>query len=171
MSSSLHLRALAATLLLSAAGLAAHAQTPRNEAPVSAAAPTDQPLALASTEAGASLREFDRLIAPAVKQARKTLPHAKKRFLAGLPAGQAFFLTTRIFDSNGNYEQVFIRVKDWSGTTVQGLISSELNLVQQYQAGQLIRFPEKAILDWTIATPDGGEEGNFVGKFIDSLQH
>ncbi len=170
MSTSSFFRALAATLLLSAASLAAQAQTLRNDIPVSAAAPTDQPLALAGTEAVRELREFDRLIAPAVKEARKTLPQAKKRFLAGLPAGQAFYLTTRIFDANGNHEQVFIRVKDWSGAGIEGRISNELRLVQQYQAGQLIRFPEKAILDWTIVTPDGSEEGNFVGRFIDSLQ-
>lgn len=163
--------ALVAALLLAAAGFTAQAQQPRNAAPVSAAAPTDQPLNLTNTEAGQELAQFEKLLAPAVKQARKTLPQAKKRFLAGLPSGQTFFLTTRIFDADGRFEQVFIRVKDWSGTTVTGLISNELNLVQQYKTGQTIRFPEKAILDWTITSADGREEGNFVGKLIDSLQN
>lgn len=141
------------------------------QAPAAAAAPTDQPQLLAGTEVVQSLQQFDKLIAPAVKQARKTLPAAKKRFAAGLPAGQAFYLTTRIFDADGKYEQVFVRVQAWRGATVQGRISNELNLVQQYQSGQVISFPESAVLDWTITTADGGEEGNFVGKLIDSLQN
>ncbi|NVO32630.1 DUF2314 domain-containing protein [Hymenobacter lapidiphilus] len=136
-----------------------------------AAAPTDKPRTVAGTDADQSLREFDKLIAPAVKQARRTLPAAKKRFLAGLPAGQAFYLTTRIFDADGKYEQVFIRVQEWTGATARGLISNELNLVQQYQPGQSISLPESAVLDWTITTADGREEGNFVGKLIDSLQN
>lgn len=147
----------------------AHAQSGRNDAPLATSAPTDQPLTLIG-ESASSLQEFDRLIAPAVKQARKTLPKARQRFSAGLPAGQVFFLTTRIFDADGRYEQVFVRVKNWSGNTVQGLISNELNVVQQYQPGQLITFPTAAVLDWTISTADGREEGNFVGKLLDSLQ-
>lgn len=144
--------------------------TVRGQAPA-AAAPTDQPLLLTGTDAEQSLRAFSKLIAPAVKQARKTLPAAKKRFVTGLPAGQVFYLTTRLFDADGQYEQVFVRVQAWKGTTVQGRISNELNLVRQYQPGQVISFPESAVLDWTITTADGGEEGNFVGKLIDSLQN
>ena len=61
-----------AALLLS--GQTALAQQPRNDAPLAATAPTDRPIALAGTSAEAGLREFDKLIAPAVKQARRTLP-------------------------------------------------------------------------------------------------
>ncbi|MET4105751.1 DUF2314 domain-containing protein [Hymenobacter sp. UYP22] len=149
---------------------AAVAQQPRNEAPLASTAPTDRPVAIAGTSAEAELRAFDKLLAPAIKQARRTLPQAKQRFLKGLPAGHAFFLTTRIFDPSGAYEQVFVRVREWNGTTVKGIISNDLNVVRSYQPGQLITFPESAVLDWTVAMPDGGEEGNFVGKFLDAQQ-
>ena len=146
------------------------AQKGSNNAPVSSNAPTDQPISLATTDAGASLKAFDKLIAPAVKQAHKTLPQAKKRFLAGLPPDESFFLTTRIYDTDGKYEQVFVRVAKWGKDKIEGTIASDLNLVEEYKTNQSIEFPEKAILDWTIAKADGREKGNYVGKFIDTLQ-
>lgn len=144
-------------------------QKPTNHAPLSAHAPTDQPLAFASTDAAKRLRELDTQIASAVKQARTTLPGVKKRFQAGLPEEQVLFLTTRLYDANGTFEQVFIRVREWSGTVVHGIIANELLTVQSFTQGQQIIFPEKAVLDWTISLPDGSEEGNFVGKLLDSL--
>ncbi len=63
-----------------------------------------------------------------------------------------------------------MRVTSWENTTVVGTIANELGVVQQYKINQSIVFPEKAILDWTIAKPDGSEEGNYVGKLIDTLQ-
>ncbi|WP_133271377.1 DUF2314 domain-containing protein [Hymenobacter radiodurans] len=142
----------------------------KNTAPIAPNAPTDQPLSIASTEEGAGLKAFEKVIALAVKQAHKTLPQAKKRFLLGLKPDEAFFLTTRIYDSDGKFEQVFVRVTSWENTTVVGTIANELGVVQQYKINQSIVFPEKAILDWTIAKPDGSEEGNYVGKLIDTLQ-
>ena len=29
---------------------------------------------------------------------------------------------------------------------------------------------ESDVLDWTISKPDGTEEGNFVGKFLDTYK-
>jgi uncharacterized protein YegJ (DUF2314 family) len=147
------------------------AQKRPNDAPLSGNAPTDQPISVVSTEEGKELRAFEAVIAPAVKQARKTLPQAKKRFQIGLPTNEAFFLTTRIFDTDGKFEQVFVRVTNWESDKVTGTIANDLGTVKQYQVNQSITFPEKAILDWTITKPDGSEEGNYVGKFIDTLQH
>ena len=161
--------ALLVGLLTVVAPAARAQQRPVNYAPLSAHAPTDQPLAFASTDAARRLREFDAQIASAVKQARTTLPGVKKRFQEGLPQEHVLFLTTRLYDSDGTFEQVFIRVREWSNKTVQGIIANELLTVQSFTQGQQITFPEKAVLDWTISLPDGSEEGNFVGKFLDSL--
>lgn len=155
--------------LLCLGALTTQAQQPHNNASLSPNAPTDKPLKLAGTENDYNLQQFEKLIAPAVKQARRTLPQAKKRFQTGLADGLAFFLTTRIYDADGRFEQVFVRVQEWQGSSIKGVIASDLAVVQQYQAGQLIEFPEKAVLDWTISQPNGSEEGNFVGKLIDSL--
>ncbi|MBC6611056.1 DUF2314 domain-containing protein [Hymenobacter sp. BT507] len=156
-------------LLTGVAPVAQAQQKPANNAPLAAHAPTDQPLAFATTDAARRLRELDMQIASAVKQARTTLPSVKKRFQTGLPEEQVLFLTTRLYDADGTFEQVFVRVRTWSGTTVQGIIANELLTVQSFTQGQQITFPEKAVLDWTISLPDGSEEGNFVGKLLDSL--
>ena len=34
--------------------------------------------------------------------------------------------------------------------------------------GDSYQFSESDLLDWLITHPDGSEEGNFVGKFLDS---
>lgn len=143
-----------------------YGQTP-NEAPLSANAPTDKPHNLKGTD---QLDKYDELIAPYVKKAQKTLPKARKKYSKGLKEGQAFFLTTRIYDADGNYEQIFVRVTKWGNNIISGKIANQLNTVKGFAFGQLIEFPETAILDWLITNPDGSEEGNFIGKFLDTLR-
>jgi uncharacterized protein YegJ (DUF2314 family) len=140
-----------------------------NGAALAPNAPADRPVKMATQgdEMAAALAAFDQHIAPAVKQARATLPQAKRRFLKGLPSGQMFFVTTRITDPNGLLEQVFVRVWQWQGVQIRGEIANELGTVKTYQQGQLINFPESTVLDWTIGHPDGTEEGNYVGKLIE----
>lgn len=139
-------------------------------ASATSAAPADQSVLVASSpaEASAALRAFDKHIAPAVKQGRATLPQAKHRFLQGLPAGQTFFVTTRLTDPDGTYEQVFVRVQRWQEKQVTGLIANEVGTVKNFQQNQQITFPESAVLDWTISHPDGTEEGNYIGKLLDA---
>ena len=139
----------------------------KNDAPLSINAPTDKPSSIVGAE---QLEKYNKLIAPYVKKAKKTLPKAKKRFLNGLKPGEAFFLTTRIYDQNGNFEQIFVRLTEWNKKHIKGTIANQLNAVKGYKYGQLIEFPESAILDWLITKPNGEEEGNFVGKFIDTLR-
>jgi len=138
-----------------------------NEAPLSGNAPTDKPHNLKGAE---QLEKYNVLIAPYVKKAQKTLPKAKKKYSKGLKDGQAFFLTTRIYDSLGNFEQIFVRVSSWGKENVSGTIANQLNAVKGFSFGQTITFPESDILDWLITNPDGSEEGNFVGKYLDTLR-
>lgn len=160
---------LTAALALPLSTILAKAQSPVNTAPVAPNASQDRSVDVVSRgSAAAAIASLDRHIAPAVKQARKTLPQAKQRFLSGLPAGQAFFLTTRVKDPDGTFEQVFVRVTEWQERQVQGTIASEPDLVKNYRLKQVISFPESAILDWTISHPDGSEEGNYVGKLLDA---
>jgi len=138
----------------------------QNNAPVSVNAPKDKPIDIVSSE---QTKQIDKQIAPYVEKAKKTLPGAKTRFKKGLGQGEAFFLTTRIFDKNGKYEQVFIRVKSREGENITGTIANPLNVVKEYKSGQVITMQEKNILDWLITKPDGTEEGNFVGNYLDSV--
>src|ERR1051325_5410845 len=84
----------------------------QNDGNLPGRAPTDQPVKFSGEQ---KLKAFDKEIEPYVKQARKTFAKAKKRFRKGLPKGEIFFVTVRIFDNDGKFEQVFIRVKEWDG--------------------------------------------------------
>ncbi len=137
-----------------------------NNANLSKDAPTDKSHLVESTQ---KQKEYEKMIAPYVKQALKKLPEAKQRFLKGLKSGEAFFLVTRIYDKDGKFEQVFVRVKKWDNENIKGLISNDLYTVKEYYYGQIIDFKEKDVLDWLISKPDGSEEGNYVGKFLDTL--
>lgn len=129
--------------------------------------PPDRPVATASEEQAARL---ERAIQPYVEQARKTYPAAKKRFLAGLPPDYEFYVTTRLHDASGTFEQVFVAVEKIEKDTIRGRISTEVSAVKGYRIGDRYAFPEKDLIDWTIVTADGKEEGNFVGKFLDTYE-
>ncbi|KAF0812389.1 hypothetical protein IGB42_03057 [Andreprevotia sp. IGB-42] len=107
-------------------------------------------------------------IAPYVQQARNTYAAAKRRFQAGLPAGQSFFLATTLTDLSGNRENVFIAVNRINNGVVYGKIWNDLQTVRGYRYGDAYSFAENRMLDWLITKAYGSEEGNFVGKYLDS---
>lgn len=115
-------------------------------------------------------KKFDAAIKTYVEQARKTYPSAKERFLAGLPAKHVFFLTARLHDAQGNWEQVFVEVKEISDGKVKGLIANDIQTVTGFKLGDSYAFLESDMIDWTIILPDGTEEGNVVGKFLDTYK-
>ena len=129
-------------------------------------APKDQPQALEQ----AQLAAFDRAIAPHVAKARATYPEARQRYLSGLPKGHTFFVTTRLHDKEGRWEQAFIQVSSIADGKIHGRIASEMTLVTALRNGEMYSFPEADLLDWLIAKPDGTEEGNLVGKCLDTYR-
>lgn len=110
---------------------------------------------------------YRKAIAPYIAQGRRTYPEAKRRYLAGLPAGQFFFAVTNLRDHSGNIELVFISVTTIRGDRITGRIASDLVGVKGFKQGEPYTFPESELLDWLITHPDGTEEGNVVGKFLD----
>jgi hypothetical protein len=128
-------------------------------------APKDQPQILTKDQ----LTEREKLLAPYIKIAQDTYPPARARFLAGLPKGEYFFVVTWLFDSQGHQEQVFIRVQSIKEGLVTGVISSQITVVSGFKAGGMYTCKESEVIDWLISKPDGSEEGNVVGKFLDTL--
>jgi Uncharacterized protein conserved in bacteria (DUF2314) len=128
--------------------------------------PQDKPVASDAEQ----LKKFEDAIAPYVKKARETLPEAKKKYLAGLPKDQPLYVTIKLYDSSKKYEQVFVRVTSWKGETIQGILASDLSLIHNHSRNEKLTCSESEVLDWTISKPDGTEEGNFVGKFLDTYQ-
>jgi hypothetical protein len=128
-------------------------------------APKDKPIV------SNSKNEKETLVAataPYIAQARSSYPQAKARFLKGLPPGQHFFATTIIHDSKGNEEQVFIAVSSIQNGFIRGVIFSSIEVVSGFKYKQPYSFPEADLIDWLITHADGSEEGNVVGKFLDT---
>jgi hypothetical protein len=133
--------------------------------PPAATAPTQAPPRATVYDAG--LAQWQERIAPLVARARATYPAAKQRYLAGLPGGESFYVTIVLRDPTGRYEEVFVRVEHIESGLIAGHLGSDVYLVEGHQVGEAMQVREDEVLDWTISTPDGQEEGNLIGKFID----
>jgi hypothetical protein len=128
--------------------------------------PPDKPVHASDAQQAAAL---ERAVQPYIAKARKTYPAAKKRFLAGLPPKHLFSLTTKLWDrSHTRFEVVFVVAQQIKGGTVVGHLATHTKQPVGYDFGDHISFPESEVIDWTIVRPDGTEEGNVVGKFLDT---
>ena len=113
---------------------------------------------------------MNRAMKPFIAQARASFPAARERFLAGLPPGHNFFVTTRLSDAAGREEQVFVAVDTIANDRITGRISNRVLVVSGYRMGQRYTFSESKLVDWLILRPDGSDEGNVVGKFMDTYR-
>lgn len=136
-------------------GVANHSQAEKN-------APVDRPFKANAQQ----LEQYEKAIAPYVAKARSTYPAAKARFIAGLPPGYSFAVRVRLTDRTGRREDSFLTVKKISGDKITGVLGA-VDLLRSYKKGQTITVNESQIDNWLILRPDGTEEGNYVGKFLD----
>lgn len=153
-------------VILCASTVAISQQQQKPEIYVAPNAPKDKPVSAEAKQA----EQIEAAIKPYIEKAKNTYPLAKARFLNGLPPRHTFFITTRLHDSSKRIEQVFIAVKEIKDGRISGVIASTIQLVAGYHEGDAYSFPESELIDWTISKPDGTEEGNFVGNFLDSYQ-
>jgi hypothetical protein len=160
-------RFLAIALLAPTSLSCAHAPSERPVA-VAVTAPRDAPY-YATTDT-AMARVFA-LLEPCRLKAIAAWPGARARFLAGLPSNQTLFVTTRLHDSRGHMEQVFVAVDGIQRDSASGRLWSEITVVHGFRRGQRLIIPESEIVDWMISKPDGSEEGNWMGKFADAGFH
>lgn len=109
-------------------------------------------------------------IAPYTEKARKAYPEARARYAAGLPAGETFYVSAKLADLQGHFEGVFIRVTKIADGKITGRIVSKVMSVANYRAGDEYTLPESELVDWMISKPDGSEEGNLVGKFLETYR-
>jgi hypothetical protein len=127
--------------------------------------PADRPIA---TTYECQLRAALAAMQPYTNQARATWAGARRQYQAGLAPGRSMFVTARLTDSAGHVEQVFVAVDSIAGSRIVGRIWSQIAVVAGYRYGQRYELDESVIVDWMIANPDGSEDGNVVGKFLDS---
>jgi hypothetical protein len=161
---------LLVAFLVSLSAIALSAGPPSDPPPnpkLSPDAPKDMPVDARSAK---EVEEYNKAVAPYIEKARKTYPDAKKRYAAGLPDGQHFFAVAKLKDKEGRVEQVFISVARIEGDKITGRIANTILVVQGFKEGDVYTFPEGELVDWLITHPDGKEEGNVVGKFLDEWQ-
>jgi len=130
-------------------------------------APSDSPV---QTTQQCVWQAMDRAMQPYIAQARATWPQARQRYLAGLPPRHSFFVTTLLVDKQDRREQVFVAVDSIRDGRISGRIWNRVDVVRGFNLGDSYTFPESDLRDWMIAKPDGTEEGNFVGKFLDGYE-
>jgi len=157
---------LAGGLCVGCGGNSSSTNLPPNPA-LSPKAPQDQPV---DAKGKAAVEEYRAAIASYVEKGRKTYPDAKQRYLAGLPAGHNFFVVTNLRDGSGTSEQVFIAVAAIKDDCITGRIATDIIGVKGFKNGDPYSLPESELIDWVITHPDGSEEGNVVGKFLDEWQ-
>src|SRR5262245_45696215 len=121
---------LSLILLLACAahGFAQESAKPSTLAPN---APKDEPRQVNDEQ----LAKLEEALKPHIEKARKTYPEAHKRFLTGRPPKHVFFVTARLSDSNGRFEQVFIEVKEIKDGVIKGLIASQVEAIQGHKFG------------------------------------
>ena len=134
---------------------------------VSPDAPRDDPLSIQNFE---ERDDFLKTIEPCVREARRTYARARARFLAGLPPKHGFFVVIRLSDDHDRFEQVFVAVDRIEDGAIEGRIWSPVHMLGGYTPGAPLSVLEKEIVDWVITKPDGGEEGNLIGKYIDRVR-
>ncbi|UOQ78869.1 hypothetical protein MUN84_10250 [Hymenobacter sp. 5516J-16] len=59
-----------------------------------------------------------------------------------------------------------ILVERWQGSRISGRIL-RLDPNGRATPGSAVEFEEAAVLDWVLVQPNGAEEGNYLGKFLD----
>ena len=116
------------------------------------------------------LARADSALAEPLQQARRTLSQARKRYAAGLPGGTRCLVMVRVLASDTSFRQVQARVIGWREGAVQALISSAETAGADAADLRPVSFPEAAVLDWTFLAANGREEGNFVGKYLDTAR-
>jgi hypothetical protein len=137
--------------------------------PLVAQGPTPVVLTAATAPAGVrpALTRDETALAGPVREALRTLPQAKKKFLAGLPIGDQFLLSVRVIATDTSFRQASARVLGWHGNTVQALLLPPADADTKTEPTP-VSFPETAVVDWTLLRASGREEGNYVGRYIDT---
>ena len=90
---------------------------------------------------------LDEILEPYVEMARQSYVGAKSRFENGLPFGHSFWVTVRLHDSSGGFEQVFVRVLEINGDRIRGRIASDVLYIAGYRNGDEIECAEPDIFD------------------------
>jgi uncharacterized protein YegJ (DUF2314 family) len=94
------------------------------------------------------------------------LVEVKPRFLRGLEQGERLFVKARFDTSAGGTEWMWVRVLEWKGQTLSGVLDSDPEDVPGLRSGSPVAVEEEALFDYLLARPDGSFEGNQTESLI-----
>jgi uncharacterized protein YegJ (DUF2314 family) len=101
------------------------------------------------------------------ERAAAELPRVKKRFLAGLRAGELLYVKTGVDTQSGDREYMWVVVNTWKGYLLTGQLSNDPRWSQKLRAGQTVHLYDSDVVDWMLDLPDGRTEGNYTGAVKD----
>ena len=127
-------------------------------------APPDKPQTVAGSKA---VEAYERAIAPYVAKARASYPAAKKRYLRGLPRGYQFTIWTRLCESEAVCEDLYVLVDNIKDGIIYGRVNNRPIGLRKHRLGTRVRVPESRVRNWVVLRPDGSEEANELGNFLD----
>ena len=64
-------------------------------------------------------------------------------------------------------EDLYVIVDAIKGGKAHGRINNKPISLTKYRLGDRVTFPESRIMNWVVLRPDGSEEANELGLFID----
>ena len=100
----------------------------------------------------------------AVQRARARLPEWRKRFQAGLLAGDILCVKKEFTTSGGQVERMWVEIIEWNDDgAISGVLQNEPVQATDFQEGQQILLKESDIIDVIHIHPDGTFEGNETG--------
>ncbi len=118
-----------------------------------------------------ALAAADADLASPLREAYRSLPQVRKRYPDELPEGSVLYVTVRIPLNDTAFRMVQARVFGWREGRVQALVPTAATPRAPEDELTPLSFPETAVLDWTIRHTDGREEGNFVGRYLETAAH
>jgi hypothetical protein len=113
--------------------------------------------------------DLEAIVKEMAPKALEGWPSAKARYLAGLPERHSLFVTILLTGDSGQLEYLFVAVDGLENDEIRGRVWNEVRQIKDLYHGASIALPEDSISDWLITKPDGTEEGNLIGKYMDTL--
>jgi hypothetical protein len=102
-------------------------------------------------------------ISPFVEEARRTYPAVRDRILAGLPGGQAFYVTVHLWEG-GRCERVRMQVERLANGRIYGRLSGDYGAIftPGYRTGDRYELAEDELIDWVLYKRVNSPEGEVI---------
>ena len=94
------------------------------------------------------------------RRAVARLAEVRRRFQAGLPAGEVLLVKLG-FKSEEVVEYMWVAVNTWRGNRLQGQLANVPEWIRDLNAGDPIEIDQSQVFDWEIHRSDGTREGGY----------